>query len=81
MKSNITTIPHLLLDSYPNVANTIDIPDDIKGDISKEHDFLWPILMSKFPKEWGVICDEVDEAIEDGRFIFDSGSGVITIRR
>tara|TARA_B100000287_G_scaffold238868_1_gene224645 strand:+ start:824 stop:1069 length:246 start_codon:yes stop_codon:yes gene_type:complete len=77
--STITTVPHLVLDYDENIRKSITIPDEIKGDISAEHNYLYPILMRDYPKEWQIICEEVDQGIEAGTMIFNGADGTITL--
>tara|TARA_B100001093_G_C26832893_1_gene1016939 strand:- start:1205 stop:1447 length:243 start_codon:yes stop_codon:yes gene_type:complete len=76
--ANQTTVPHLVLERFPHVARAIEIPEDIKGNLELEHEFLFPLIMRDYRSEWSIICDEVDKAIEDGSAYFDSASGIIT---
>ena len=80
MTDNITTVPHLLLENYEYVRQQIKIPAEIKGDMTKEHDYLTPILMDQFPLCWKVICSLVDLGIESGSMFFDDETGNITVR-
>ena len=77
--TNKTTIPHLVIERYPHIAESVTIPDDIKGDEKAEHNFLFPLLMRNFSKEWIEICEEVDKLIEEGEASFDSADGTITL--
>lgn len=74
-----TTVPHLVLERHPHIARAIEIPEDIKGDLDKEHDFLFPLIMKDFPTEWDSVCEEVDESVEGGSMVFDGETGTITI--
>ena len=77
--SNITTIPHLVLYYDKNIQESVQIPPDIKGDLIKEHDYLAPILMNKFPTEWKIICEEVDYGVETGTMFFNDEDGTVTL--
>ena len=77
--STITTVPHLVLDYDENIRKVVIIPDDIKGDLRAEHDYLYPILMRDYRTEWEIICEEVDQGIETGTMIFNSADGTITL--
>ena len=74
-----TTVPHLVLEKFPHIATAIEIPADIKGDIEKEHKYLFPILMRDHRTEWEIICEEVDKAIEQGCMFFNGEDGTITL--
>jgi|DEB0MinimDraft_6_1074348.scaffolds.fasta_scaffold19644_4 hypothetical protein len=71
------TVPHLFLERYPLIAETIAIPPDIQGDIEAEHNYLVPILIA-YKAEWELVCDEVERGIEDGSLVFCGETGEIT---
>jgi len=77
--SNTTTVPHLVLERYPHIARAIEIPGDIQGDTNAEHQFLFPILMRDYSTEWEIICEEVDDGLEEGTVIFNGETGEITL--
>ena len=79
--SNTTTVPHLVLDYDEKIRKAVIIPDEIKGDIKAEHDYLYPILMRDYRTEWEIICEEVDTGLEDGVIIFNGETGEITLLR
>ena len=70
------TVPHLFLERYPCIAQTIAIPPDIQGDIQAEHNYLVPILMAH-KAEWELVCNEVEQGIEDGSLVFCGETGEI----
>jgi hypothetical protein len=76
-----TTVPHLVLDYDKNIRNSTSIPSEIQGNIHKEHDYLVPILMKNYPTEWKIICEVVDQGIEDGTMHFNDEDGTITVRQ
>jgi len=77
--NNTTTLPHLVLERYPHIACSIEIPEDIQGNTNAEHRFLFPVLMRDYRTEWEIICEEVDAGIEDGTVIFNGETGEITL--
>ena len=79
--SHTTTVPHLVLERYPHIARAIEIPEDIQGNVNAEHQFLFPILMRDYRTEWEIICEEVDNGLEEGTVIFNGETGEITLLR
>ena len=77
--SNTTTVPHLVLERFPHIERAIEVPEDIKGNQDAEHDFLYPLIMKDYRTEWHIICEEVDQAIEDGTMSFNGEDGTITL--
>jgi hypothetical protein len=77
--SNTTTVPHLVLERFPHIAREINIPDQVKEDLKVGHDYLFPILMREYKKEWEIICKEVDEGVAAGTMIFNGEDGTITL--
>ena len=74
-----TTVPHLVLERFPHIARAIEIPEDIQGNTNAEHRFLFPILMKDYRTEWEMICEEVDNGLEEGTVIFNGETGEITL--
>ena len=77
--SNTPTVPHLVLERFPHIAQAIKIPSEIQGDTNAEHRFLFPILMKDYRAEWEIICEEVDTGLEEGTVIFNGETGEITL--
>ena len=77
--NNTTTVPHLVLERFPHIAQVIEIPEDIQGDRDAEHGFLYPLIMKDYRTEWEIICEEVDKGIEAGIMVFDAATGYITL--
>ena len=78
MNNNETTVPHMILEQFPHIGEAIEIPDEVKGDLTAEHNFLFPIIMKEYKKEWAIVCEEVDKGIEAGTLVFNGETGTIT---
>lgn len=78
-----TTVAHLMIERLALDGNKIEIPDDIKGDLVKEHNWLFfdregPSLMSLDRNLFHEVCDEIDKLMEKGEIIFNAEDGTIT---
>ena len=78
-----TTIPHLVLERIEKSIEDFDVPDDVKGVLEKEHDWLMfnedgPRVMINHKKAFDEVCAEVDKGIEEGQIYFNVEDGTIT---
>jgi hypothetical protein len=78
-----TTVAHLIAERLEEKGESIEIPDEVKGDLVKEHNWMFfdrdgPMLMSNQRDLFHEVCDEVDKGVEDGTIIFNSEDGTIT---
>ena len=78
-----TTVAHLMVERMSESEKSFQIPDEIKGDLLKEHNWLLfdtngPGLMSLKRKLFHEVCDEVDKLLESGEIVFNSEDGTIT---
>lgn len=77
-----TTVPHIVA---ARIDLEVNYPDDVKGDLIKEHNFLLfsndgPKIMLNHKKVFEDVCKEVDYAINEGVAHF-SDEGIITVSR
>lgn len=80
-----TTIAHLIIEKLNQEGIIIEFPDDIKGDVIKEHNWSFfnrdgPMIMSNHTELFHEVCNEVDEWIKDGTIIFNGEDGTITFQ-
>ena len=78
-----TTVAHLIAERLEEKGEKIEVPDQVKGDLIKEHNWLFfdregPMLMLNQNKLFHEICDEIDKGIEEGTIIFNGEDGTIT---
>lgn len=78
-----TTVAHLIAERLEENGELIEIPEDIKGDLVKEHNWMFfdrdgPMLMSNQRDLFHEVCDEIDKGVKDGTIIFNSEDGTIT---
>ena len=82
---NKTTVAHLVAERLEQQGEKIEIPDEIKGDLIKEHNWLFfdrdgPMLMTNHTALFHEVCNELDTSIASGETIFDSSDGTITFQ-
>lgn len=81
-----TTVVHILIERLEEENKIkIDFPKEIKGNLVEEHNWCLfnpdgPKLMTSFPKEFDVVCKELDYAIKEGVAYFDDKNGLINYR-
>jgi len=78
-----TTVAHLIAERLEEKGEKIEIPNEFKGDLIKEHNWLFferdgPLLMTNQTKMFHEVCDEIDKGIEEGTIIFNSEDGTVT---
>lgn len=78
-----TTVAHLIAERLEEKGEKIEVPEQVKGDLIKEHNWLLfdrdgPMLMLNQNKLFHEVCDEIDKGIEDGTIIFNGEDGTIT---
>ena len=81
--SNQTTVPHLVLENNPEIKAQVThevyvTSNPTEEQLIEEHNKLYPVIMRDFKEAWLKTCDEVDEGIANGTFIFNSESGLLT---
>ena len=70
-----TTICHMVIEK---LGTDFEFPEEVKGDLSKEHGYAMPILMKEHRALFFEVCDEVDKMIEQGVIYFNAADGIIT---
>lgn len=78
-----TTVAHIVLERLKDKGVEVNYPEDVKGDLIKEHNWLMfssdgPKLMTSHKKLFENVCQEVDHAINEGVAHF-SDDGIITM--
>ena len=80
-----TTVAHLIAERLETLGEKIEIPEEVKGDLIKEHNWMFfdregPMLMSNQTELFHKVCNEIDKGIEDGTIIFNGEDGTITYK-
>ena len=78
-----TTVAHLIAERLEAKGEKIEIPEEAKGDLIKEHNWMFfdrdgPMLMSNQRDLFHEVCSEIDKGIEEGTIIFNSEDGTVT---
>ena len=81
-----TTVVHIVIERLKdNGVEVPDYPEDIRGDLVKEHN--WGLsspdlnLLKNHKEIFENVCKEVDYAVNEGVAIFNGETGVITIEQ
>ena len=78
-----TTVPHIVVERLPEDKRNFDYPDDVKGDLIKEHNWLLSKeglnIIASYSDLFTNVCEEVDAAVNEGVAVFDGETGIITI--
>ena len=78
-----TTIPHIVKKAIElEYGINIEFPEEIKGDLEKEHDYLiWdeagPSLSKNYEEHWSKACEEIDHLVDDGTVYFNCDNGIV----
>ena len=80
-----TTVAHMIAEKLEKLGKEIKIPEDIKGDLIKEHNWMFferegPLLMTNQRELFHQSCDEIDKGISSGTITFNSDDGTITFQ-
>lgn len=82
MKDNKTTVAHIVIERLRASGVKIDFPNDISGNLKKEHDWAvfnenGPKIISNHKKLFENVCTEVDYAVQEGVAFFDDEDGTV----
>ena len=71
---NKTTVAHIIIERLSQRGVNLVFPEEVKGDLIKEHDWAMSTagfdLINNFRDIFDEVCNEVDDQVENGSIIF-----------
>ena len=71
---NKTTVAHIIIERLSQCGVNLVFPEEVKGDLIKEHDWAMSTagfdLINNFRDIFDEVCNEVDDQVENGSIIF-----------
>ena len=69
-----TTVAHIIIERLSQCGVSLVFPEEVKGDLIKEHDWAMSTagfdLINNFRDIFDEVCNEVDDQVENGSIIF-----------